>query len=150
MSNRTLYTLAIALLVTPGLAAAKTAGCPAPVKDAAMKAYPASKVTACKEEKEKGKTQYEVKLQTKEAKKLEMDISPEGTVLLTEEAVATSAVPAAVMSAFDTKYSKMKPAKADRQTKPDGTITYELAWKDAKGKKHEATFKEDGTFVEAE
>ncbi len=151
MSKRTVLTLTLALatLMAPGLAVAKP-GCPPPVKDAAQKAYPSSKVTACKEEKEKGKVQYEVKLETKKAKKLELDISPEGAVLLTEEEVATGSVPKAVTAAFEAKYPKTKASKAEKQTKADGSVTYEVAFKDAKGKRHEATFKEDGTFVEEE
>ncbi|HEV3075805.1 MAG TPA: PepSY-like domain-containing protein [Thermoanaerobaculia bacterium] len=153
MSNRTVLflVLAIVLLVgTPAILVAKTAACPAAVKDAALKAYPSAKVTACKEEKEKGKVQYEVKLETKEAKKLELDISPEGAVLLTEETAALDLVPQAVTAAFAAKYPKMKATRAAKQTRPDGTITYELAWRDAQGKRHEATFKDDGTFVEEE
>ena len=149
MSKRTVLTLALAMLIAPGLAVAKS-GCPSAVKDAAQKAYPSSKVTACKEEKEKGKVQYEVKLETKERKKLELDVSPEGSVLLTEEEVATGSVPKAVTAAFEAKYPKTRASKAEKQTKADGTITYEIAFKDAKGKRHEATFKEDGTFVEEE
>jgi hypothetical protein len=153
MSSRTLYALTFALLGAAAVAVgAKTAAapCPSAVKDAAMKAYPASKVTACKQENEKGKVQYEVKLTTTEKKKLELDISPEGSVLLTEEPAAMSTVPAAVTAAFAAKYPKMKAASADKQTHPDGTVTYELGWKDAKGKHHAATFKDEGTFVEEE
>jgi hypothetical protein len=153
MSNRTVLFLVLAvvlLLGAPAILLAKTAACPAAVKDAALKAYPSAKVTACKEEKDKGKVQYEVKLETKEAKKLELDISPEGAILLTEEPAALDLVPKAVTAAFQAKYPKMKASYAAKQTKPDGTITYELAWKDAKSKRHEATFKEDGTFVEEE
>jgi hypothetical protein len=151
MSSRTVASLAIALLlVAPGMLVAATAACPAVVKAAALKAYPAAKITACKQEKAKGKVQYEVKLETTEAKKLELDISPEGALLLTEEAAPLDTLPAAVSAAFAARYTKMKAAKADKQTRPDGTITYELAWKDAKGKRHEATFKDDGTFVEEE
>ncbi|HEY0511442.1 MAG TPA: PepSY-like domain-containing protein [Thermoanaerobaculia bacterium] len=153
MSSRTAFILACAMLVAPGLAVAKTAAkadCPSAVKEAVLKAHPGAKVTGCKEEKEKGKTQYEVKLATKENQKLEMDISPDGAVLVTEEVVPESSVPPAVMKAFGAKYSKMKAARAEKQTKADGTVTYEIAFKDAKGKKHEATFKEDGTFVEEE
>jgi hypothetical protein len=163
MLNRaTLLTFSLAALIAPALAAAdaaktpkttkatKTAAtCPAPVSDAVQKAYPSSKVTACKQETEHGKVQYEVKLETKEAKKLELDITPEGSVIQTEESVAVAAVPKAVTSAFDAKYPKMKPTQAAKQTKADGTIAYELAWKDAKGR-HEATFKEDGSFLEEE
>jgi len=149
MSNRNACILALALLMTPGLAVAKPA-CPPAVTDAAQKAYPSSKVTACKQEKDKGKIQYEVKLETKEAKKLELDISPEGSILLTEEVIAVSSTPQAVLKAFAAKYPQAKAASVDKQTHPDGTVTYEVAWKDAKGKHHEATFKDDGTFVEEE
>ena len=107
-------------------------------------------MTACKEEKAKGKVQYEVKLETKEASKLELDISPEGAVLQTEEPAALDLVPKAVTAAFAAKYPKMKATRAAKQTKADGAITYELAFRDAQGKGHEATFKDDGTFVEEE
>jgi hypothetical protein len=153
MSNRTALILACAMLIAPGLAVAKTAAktdCPSAVKGAVEKAYPNSKVTGCKQENEKGKVQYEVKLKTKEEQALELDVSPEGSVLLTEQVVAESSVPQAVMTAFGAKYPKMKAARAEKQTKADGAVTYEIAFKDAKGKKHEATFKEDGTFVEQE
>src|SRR5260370_26579681 len=153
MSIRTVLfvLLAIALLLTaPGILVEVTEACPAAVKNAALKAYPAAKVTSCKEEKEKGKVQYEVKLETKDAKQLELDISPEGAVLLTEEPAALDSVPKAVTAAFAARYPKMKATRAAKQTRPDGTITYELAWRDAKGKRHEATFKDDGAFVEEE
>lgn len=149
MSSRTTFALAFAMLLVPGLAGAQPA-CPSAVKDAAQKAYPNSRMTACKQEKEKGKVQYEVKLMTREERKLELDISPAGSILLTEEAVTTGAVPKGVIAAFNAKYPRMKAASADKQTRPDGTVTYEIAFRDAKGKKHEATFKEDGTFVEEE
>jgi hypothetical protein len=159
MSSRTVLMLAFALLVTPGLAAAKSLGpgvkgaggaCPPAVTRATQKAHPSSKITACKQENEKGKVQYEVKLETKEAKKLELDVSPEGSILLTEEAVAVDSVPRAVMTAFTAKYPQMKAASADKQTKSDGSVSYEIAWKDAKGKRHEATFSEKGPFLEEE
>jgi len=149
MSYRSACMLACVLLMTPALAVAKPA-CPPAVTDAAQKAYPSSKVTACKQETVKGKIQYEVKLTTKEAKQLELDLSPEGSILLTEETIAVDSIPQAVLTAFAAKYPKAKAAGADKQTSPDGTVTYELAWKDAKGKHHEATFKDDGTFVEEE
>jgi hypothetical protein len=123
--------------------------CPLPVKEAAQKAYPDSKVTSCKEENEHGKKQYEVKLTTKESKNLELDISPEVSLIQTEERVDLASVPAAVTSAFAARYPSTKATKAEKQTKADGSITYELGFQ-AKGKKHEATFGEDGSFKEEE
>jgi len=56
---------------------------------------------------------------------------------------------AAVTSAFEAKYSGTKAARAEKQTKADGAVTYELAFEKG-GKKHEATFWEDGKFKEEE
>lgn len=149
MPSPTTCALAFAMLLAPGLAAAQPA-CPSPVKEAVQKAYSSSRMTGCKQEKEKGKLQYEVKIMTKEETHLELDVTPDGSILQTEQVVAANSVPQGVMAAFGAKYPKTKPARAEKQTKADGTVTYELAYKDAKGKKHEATFKEDGTFVEQE
>jgi hypothetical protein len=119
--------------------------CPQAVLDAAQKAQPGTKVASCKEENERGKTQYEVKLENK----IELDVSPDGKVLQTEEKVAVESVPKAVSSAFAARYPAAKASKAEKQTKADGSVTWELAFNDAKGK-HEATFKADGAFLEEE
>ena len=149
MSNRMFSVAAQLAVLVVSSAAWASAGCPANVTDAAVKAFPGAKVTSCKQEKEHGKVQFEVKLDTKDAKKMELDISPEGSVLLTEEKVPVETVPPVVMTAFGAKYPKAKAEHAEKQTKPDGTITYELAWTD-KGKRHEATFGDDGKFVDEE
>lgn len=123
--------------------------CPEPVKAGALKTYPAAKISSCKQEKENGKIQYEVRLKTGDERKLELDIDPEGAILLTEEKVAAQSVPKAALSAFEAKYPRAKVSGAEKQTKPDGTPTYELAFK-KDGKSHEATFDEQGRFVEEE
>src|SRR5947208_1770305 len=122
LPNRTALPLALALLLAPGLAAAQPA-CPAAVTDAVQKAYSSSRMTACKQEKEKGKVQYEVKIMTKEETHLELDVSPEGSILLTEQEVPSAAIPKGVMAAFHAKYPKTKAAKAEKQTQADGTVT---------------------------
>lgn len=125
------------------------AKCPATVLAAVEKAYPESKVSSCMREKEKGQYQYEVKLETKDEKNLEIDASPEGSILLVEENVALDSVPKAVISAFEAKYPKTQANRSEKQTKAGGAVTYELAFK-YKGKGHEATFSKDGTFIEVE
>ena len=144
-SALSVFTLSM-FLAPVGAYAAK---CPASVKETALKSYPDAKVASCKEEKERGNKQYEVKLTTKDSKKLELDISPEGSLIQTEEHMDMASVPAAVTAAFQAKYPGTKATKAEKQTKADGTSAYELGFK-AKGKKHEATFSEDGTFKEEE
>jgi uncharacterized membrane protein YkoI len=149
MQTRTAFlALSFALMTAPGIAQAKS-NCPAAVTAAVAKAYPDARTSSCKEEKEEGKTQYEVKIDTKDARKLELDVSPDGSILQTEEKVGVDTLPKAVQAAFEAKYPKVKGSKADKQTKADGKVTYELAFED-KGKKHEATFADDGTFVEEE
>jgi hypothetical protein len=115
------------------------------VKDAALKRYPEGRITACGEEGEGRNTQFEVKLTTKDSKAVELDISPQGSLLQTEEKVDVASVPSTVISAFRTKYPSTKATAAEKQTKADGSVTYELGFS-FKGKKLEATFGEDGTF----
>jgi hypothetical protein len=138
-----------ALLAAAPLSVHAKGACPAAVKDAVAKAHAGSKIKACKQEKTGDKVQYEVKLKSADGKKIEVDVSPDGAILLTEEEVAASSVPPAVSSAFAARYPKTKATAAEKQTKPDGKIDYEFAFK-VKGKKKEATFDEVGAFVSEE
>jgi hypothetical protein len=123
--------------------------CPAPVTASVEKVYPHAKISSCKHEEEDGKTQYEVKLDKKSAQGLELDVSPDGSILQTEKIVKIRSVPEKVLSAFKAKYPTMKINRAQEQTKADGSISFELAFMD-KIKNHEATFAIDGSFVEEE
>jgi ApbE superfamily uncharacterized protein (UPF0280 family) len=123
--------------------------CPSAVTAAVHKAHADAAVTSCKQEHEKGKSEFEVKLATAGGQTMDLDVSPDGTILLTEEPVALSAVPAEVMNALGSKYAGAKPTRAEKQTAADGTVTYEIAFA-AGMKKKEATFGADGTFVEEE
>lgn len=139
--------IAAAMLMT-AQAHAKTK-CPEPVSAAALKAYPDSKVSACKREVDSGKVQFEVKLDSKADGKVELDIDTTGSILLTEQIVPTDSVSQEALSAFKAKYPDAKISRSEKQTKADGSITYELAFKE-KNKKHEATFRQNGEFVEQE
>jgi hypothetical protein len=120
--------------------------CPAPVKAAVDKAYPKAAIASCKAEKD----QFEVKLTKADGAALELDVSADGKILEIEEVIALDKVPAAVMKAFAAKYPKAKASKAEKQTHTkDSSVSYELAF-DADGKKKEATFTQDGKFVEEE
>ncbi len=125
------------------------AACPEAVLGAVEKAYTGPKVFSCLKEKEKGVVQFEVKLKTKSGNKLEIDVSPEGSIKLVEESVALDSIPQPVLSAFNAKYSKVRIKACVRQTKAEGSLTYEIAFKN-RGKNHEVTLKEDGTYVEVE
>ena len=121
--------------------------CPPAVRAAVVKAHPGAQIAACKEETEQGKLQYEVNITTKQGKKMDIDVSPEGTILLTEVPVTGTAVPDAVMKALDAKYPGAKVLEAMKQTAADGKVSYELSFKSG-NERNEQTFISDGTLVE--
>ena len=121
--------------------------CPTNVTDAAIHAHAGAVANECKQETEDGKLRYEVKITLKDGKRLELEVDPAGTILLTEEQVELAAVPPAVMTAFAAKYPGARATKAEKQTASDGSVTYELAFGAGAAKK-EAAFNADGTAVE--
>jgi hypothetical protein len=140
--------LAGAVLLVPGPARADTA-CPAAVKTAIDKAFAKSTISRCKAEKEHGHDQFEVKLTKADGTSAEVDVSTDGKILQVEEKIPVGKVPAAVMKAFAAKYPKAKVDGAEKQTPAQGAVSYELAFASDSGRK-EATFTEDGKFVEEE
>jgi len=138
-------TLAILL----ALASTAHADCPAAVKASIDKAFAKSTITSCKAEKEHGHDQFEVKLTKADGAKAEVDVEPGGKIIQVEEKIALDKVPAAVMKAFAAKYPKAKVDQAEKQTPSEGKPTYELAFASGSGRK-EATFAEDGKFIEEE
>ena len=141
-------TLIMLALFTP-LAYADATTCPAAVKTAIDKAFPKATISRCKAEKEHGRDQFEVKAARADGKAIEVDVTPDGKILQVEEKIALDQVPAAVKKAFDARYPKAKLAGAEKQTPASGAPTYELAFATDAGRK-EATFTEDGKFVEEE
>ena len=140
---------ALAVAVLSSAPAFAKDACPQAVADAVAKAQPAGKITSCKAETEDGKAQYEVKVASSDGRKLEIDVSPQGGILQTEEPVALDAVPQAVRDAFAAKFPGKSATRAEKQTSADGTVTYELAF--ASGtKRREVTFAADGKYVEEE
>ena len=123
--------------------------CPAVVKTAIDKAFQKSTITTCKREHENGHDQFEVKLAKADGAKVEVDVSEDGKILQVEEKIALGDVPSAVMKAFAARYPKSKAASAERQTPSTGKPSYELAFT-VDGARKEATFTEDGAFVEEE
>jgi hypothetical protein len=138
--------IALAVLAVP---AAASTTCPDPVKAAVEKVFPKSKLLACKAEKEHGRDQFEAKITKADGGQAELDVTPDGKVLQIEEAIAVDQVPAVVRDAFAKRYKGAKIERAERQQPTGGKTSYELAFATDKGRK-EATFSEDGTFVEEE
>jgi hypothetical protein len=136
---------AVFALATP----ASASPCPANVTDAVLHAHAGAVVNECKQETEDGELQYEVKITLKDGKHMGLDVDPAGKILQTEEYVEIAAVPAAVMTAFATKFPGAKATRAEKQTASDGKVTYEIRYGAAAAKK-EATFTADGALVEEE
>lgn len=135
--------------VPAGADPSPTSSCPAAVTAALAKAFPRATVTRCKAEREDGHDQFEAKLTRADGGKLEVDVSPDGKILQTEEKIALDRVPAAVMKAFAAKYPHSKVTSAEKQTPATGEASYELAFASDHGRK-EVTFTENGKFVEEE
>jgi hypothetical protein len=123
--------LAVACARTPSASsAAGRNACPDVVQQSIAKSYPTATVTACKAEHE-------------------VDVAPDGAVLQTEVVVALDQVPEKVMTAFAAKYPGATPTRAEKQVRTGKGTFYELAFPSVP-KQKEATFAEDGSFVEDE
>jgi Putative beta-lactamase-inhibitor-like, PepSY-like len=133
--------LLLLLLVTARLA---VADCPTAATDAAKRKFPDATMTKCVAEGSK----FEVKLEKKDHARVEVEVTATGEILAIEEVVPVSALPQAVSKAFATKYPKSTTQKVEKITTPKGT-SYEIEFTTA-NKRREATFAENGTFVEEE
>jgi hypothetical protein len=151
MRNRRLFIAVVtaSLAFTVPALAGDTTSCPSAVKTAIDKAFAKSSIGSCKAEREDGHDQFEVKLTKADGTKVEVDVSPDGKILETEEKIDVAKVPAPVVKAFAAKYPKAKAERAEKQTSSKGAVTYELAFTSESGRK-EATFTEGGKFVEEE
>jgi len=136
--------LALALAVLPAVAVADTK-CPPRVTAAAKKTFPKATLVTCA----RHGSGYEAKLEKPDTSMVELDISANGEIEQIEEIIPVSDVPAAVSKAFAAKYGKATMLRAEKQTRADKRVSFEVAFKVGKSLK-EATFRSDGTFVEEE
>ena len=130
-------------------AAGAGAGCPPAVPAAVTQAYPDATQQGCKAEHEDGKDIFEVKLTKADGTRAELDVSPDGTILQTEEVVPATGMPDAVASAFAAKYPGAQASRVERVTVPGKPVTFEIAFVVGDARK-EATFSETGDLVEEE
>jgi hypothetical protein len=110
-----------------------------PVKQAIDKAFPKTPIAQCRAVTEHGHAQYEVKLT---GGTIDVDVTPDGRIVVVEEKIAVDKVPAVVMAAFAARYPNKKVVAAEKQTATKGGVTYELAFGH-----REATFTDAGKFV---
>jgi len=139
------FVAAASAAVAPALAG----DCPAAVKAAALEGRAGASIASCKAETEKGKTQYEVKVALRDKRTLEIDVTPDGKVLKTEEKIAVSEAPAAVAAGLRAKYRDAKIEGVERQELADGSVQFEVKFRAGKTVK-EATFDALGKLLEEE
>lgn len=123
--------------------------CPTAVQGTIARTFKNAKITKCTAEHAKGRDQFEVRIVKTDGAMAEVDVAADGKILLIEEKVPIGTLPVAVTKAFATKYPKAKLDVAEKQTPAAGPASYELGFATDRGRK-EATFMEDGTFVEEE
>jgi hypothetical protein len=125
---------------------------PKAVLDSVAKKYPAAKRTGFAREVDKGKTVFEVQL-VDGGHKIDVDVSPEGTILETEEELAFDAAPPAVKAALarSAKYAKWTVKRAERVVTAgnDAEPRFEIAVANGKDKA-ELVFSADGKLVRTE
>jgi putative PepSY-like beta-lactamase-inhibitor len=119
--------------------------CPASITDAATKAAPGAKVVGCHQ----GSDRSRVFLENTDGSKVELTLSAKGDVEGRGEDMPLASVPAAVTKAFAARYPSTAASKAERVTKADKSVVFEIS----AGKRKDmtrATFKADGTLLEEE
>jgi hypothetical protein len=110
-------------------ASAKKFAWPPAVEAAFKKAYPNATVKTVSKETENGKVQYEVEsMDGTQAR--DLVYLADGTVVLYEELIPESAVPAAVVTAINAKYPKAILSRCEKLFQ-GGTMNYEFALKGA-------------------
>jgi hypothetical protein len=121
--------------------------CPNTVLAAVQKAFPGSSLSKCEKGTEDGKQVYEIKLKTSDGHKVKMNLDPAGLVLLTQQAVATDAVPVVVMKSFEGKYPGFKPVRTEKWVYPDGKVKYRVIYAKDNAPKA-AIYTSEGVLVE--
>ncbi len=116
---------------------------PAAVSAAFKKAYPTATIKNVSSEKEDGKLQYEVESMDGAIRR-DVVYLADGTLVVEEQAIELSAVPAPVVAALKGRYPKATVTLYEKLTKPSG-VSYEMQLKGVAVK--EAEIAPDGTFI---
>ena len=116
---------------------------PAAVESAFKTAYPQAAIKHASHETEDGVEQYEIE-STNQGRELDVNYKPDGTVIVIEEEVTASELPAAVAAAVAARYPKATVTTRERAT--EGQKSYfELGLKGAPVKEVQLT--PDGKWI---
>ncbi|GMU05388.1 PepSY-like domain-containing protein [Corallococcus caeni] len=120
---------------------------PAAVKAAVASKYPKAKAQRFTKETEKGKTVYEVILDSGAAQR-EVSLAEDGSVLSEEQKLAPEALPATVQRGLaSSPFASARIKRAEKETKA-GVVRYEVVV-EQKGKTSEVVFDEQGKLLKS-
>src|SRR5260370_39113629 len=117
---------------------------PAAVKKSVQDNLMGGEIKNIGKEKEDGVEQYEVE-SVMNGKPRDFNVDTKGNLLLVEVATTIDAIPAPAKATILKKVADGKLGVVDTFTKTRQPMTYEAAYTDKKGKKHEVLAKADGT-----
>jgi uncharacterized membrane protein YkoI len=139
--------LAAAILASASASAAPR--CPDAVTKAVTARFPNGKLGSCHPEHEDGRDQFEVIVALPSNHRAEVDVSPAGAILQIEERIPLAQVPAPSDDGLRWEAPRRQAERAEKQTSDGQPTSYELAFRNGRHTT-EATFRQDGTFVEEE
>jgi len=143
--RRTLLVLGTVLLVA-SLAPAKSLqlkDLPAPVQKTIQETLSGGEIKNISKETEKGVTQYEVESMLN-GKHRDFNVDSKGKLLVVEQEVELSSIPAAARATIEKKAAGGKLGMVETVTKGD-VVLYEAAFTSKSGKKGSVLVKADGT-----
>lgn len=127
----------------PAASSAAKTTLPAAVSAAFKKAYPNATIKNVSKEKEGGVEEYEVE-SVDNGTNRDLVYKPDGTLVLYEEQIRESDLPAVVASAIKTRYPQATFTRCEKLFQ-NGTMNYEVALKGAKAS--EVTLTPEGKWV---
>jgi hypothetical protein len=143
MPTRTSILRISSLAIAAALAPIHAKSCPKPVKASIQDVYPDANLQSCKLKKSKGHEQYDAKLKGKNDEDISVTLDPQGSIIVTKEAMMVESVPGAVVTAFSAEHPDTKMDAAARQIDSAGVVIYEIAFKD-EGRNKDAYYNLDG------
>jgi hypothetical protein len=126
---------------------------PRPVVEAVKKRFPKAELKAASKETEDGKTEYEVAI-VDGSTKIDVQLSPDGTITTIEKEVDFASLPDAVRGALEKAYGKATYKKAEEiikvQAGKESLDCYEVVVEKADKKKVEVQLESDGKLRKEE
>jgi uncharacterized membrane protein YkoI len=150
MSTHVRGGVAMALLLVAGIASGdekkiKISDLPEKVLTAVKQKFPGAEITGAEQETENGKTIYEVAVKH-QGQKIEAEFTPDGEFLEMDTMIDVKELPKAVAGALKQKYPNATLKGAEKVTKKDDSVLYEVAV-EVGDKKGEVVVDPDGKIV---